>query len=330
MMVQCHSASMFHDYRLRGGSGGSFSLSATRKNYELSLAQLSVESEDPNASRIIRKNLYRPEVCSVGGCDKPSASRIAAGRCSRTSARPRQSEALRRREARLRQRRPRQDPRVLRDERVAEARARRVQARAALRGHLRAPAARLDRASAGLRCLCRGLRSPARHGHAGGRGRHPGRCREVADRGLRARPHDGGHPAPTGLVGRNEGHLRGAGQRGRAARGLRDERRRHGVREASPRSTVIPPSQNGLLVHDFDPTYARPTAGSRASCSRRRAATSARTRSTTRARSARPPIHQAELPTSTRGSSTPAKPGVHPRPPAHVPAQHGAHAELHE
>ena len=72
MMVQCHSSSMFHDYRLRGGSGGSFSLSATRKNYDLSLAQLSLESDDPNASRIIRKNLYRPEVCSVGGCDKPS------------------------------------------------------------------------------------------------------------------------------------------------------------------------------------------------------------------------------------------------------------------
>jgi hypothetical protein len=72
MMVQCHSASMFHDYRLRGGSGGSFSLSATRKNYELSLAQLAVESEDPNASRIIRKNLYRPEVCSVAGCEAPS------------------------------------------------------------------------------------------------------------------------------------------------------------------------------------------------------------------------------------------------------------------
>ena len=72
MMVQCHSASMFHDYRLRGGSGGSFSLSATRKNYDLSLAQLSVESEDPNASRIVRKNLYRPEVCGVAGCDKAS------------------------------------------------------------------------------------------------------------------------------------------------------------------------------------------------------------------------------------------------------------------
>ena len=72
MMVQCHSASMFHDYRLRGGSGGSFSLSATRKNYELSLAQLSLESDDPNASRMVRKNLYRPEVCGVAGCDKPA------------------------------------------------------------------------------------------------------------------------------------------------------------------------------------------------------------------------------------------------------------------
>lgn len=62
MMVQCHSAAMFHDYRLRGGSGGSFSLSATRRNYNLSLAQLSLESDDVGASRIVRKNLYRPEV----------------------------------------------------------------------------------------------------------------------------------------------------------------------------------------------------------------------------------------------------------------------------
>jgi len=70
MMVQCHSASMFHDYRLRGGAGGSFSLSATRRNYELSLQQLALESDDPNASRMIRKNLYRPEVCGVNGCNK--------------------------------------------------------------------------------------------------------------------------------------------------------------------------------------------------------------------------------------------------------------------
>jgi hypothetical protein len=66
MMVQCHSAAMFHDYRLRGGSGGAFSLSATRRNYELSLQQLSLDSEDVDASRIVRKNLYRPEIADTG------------------------------------------------------------------------------------------------------------------------------------------------------------------------------------------------------------------------------------------------------------------------
>ncbi len=72
MMIQCHSSGMFHDYRLHGGSSGTFSLSATRKNYELSLAQLSLESDDPSASRLLRKNLYRPEVCSLPGCEQPS------------------------------------------------------------------------------------------------------------------------------------------------------------------------------------------------------------------------------------------------------------------
>ncbi|MGC4094291.1 MAG: hypothetical protein QM756_41560 [Polyangiaceae bacterium] len=57
MMLGCHSAAMFHDYRLRGGSGGHFGLPPTRKNYELSLQQLALESPTPNASRIIRKNL---------------------------------------------------------------------------------------------------------------------------------------------------------------------------------------------------------------------------------------------------------------------------------
>jgi hypothetical protein len=62
MMAQCHSAGMFHDYRLRGGSAGSFSLAATRKNYALSVAQMSFESTDVSASRLVRKNLYRPEI----------------------------------------------------------------------------------------------------------------------------------------------------------------------------------------------------------------------------------------------------------------------------
>jgi hypothetical protein len=66
MMLQCHSAAMFHDYRLRGGSGGSFSLSATRRNYQLSLQQMALESDDPTASRLVRKNLYRPELQTNG------------------------------------------------------------------------------------------------------------------------------------------------------------------------------------------------------------------------------------------------------------------------
>ncbi len=62
MQMQCHSPSIFHDYRLRGGAAGSFSLTATRRNYKLSLDQLALESDDVRASRLVRKNLFRPEV----------------------------------------------------------------------------------------------------------------------------------------------------------------------------------------------------------------------------------------------------------------------------
>jgi hypothetical protein len=64
MMLQCHSAAMAHDYRLRGGSGGSFSYDATLKNYELTLEQLNFESPTVDASRIIRKNVLRPVVAA--------------------------------------------------------------------------------------------------------------------------------------------------------------------------------------------------------------------------------------------------------------------------
>lgn len=57
MMLGCHSPSAFHDYRLRGGSAGHFGLAATRRNYELTLEQVALESPDPNASRLLRKNL---------------------------------------------------------------------------------------------------------------------------------------------------------------------------------------------------------------------------------------------------------------------------------
>ncbi|MGD0673974.1 MAG: hypothetical protein ABSC94_01060 [Polyangiaceae bacterium] len=64
MMAQCHSAAMFHEYRLRGGSAGSFSLHTTQRNYEFSVAQMSFESDDVNASRLVRKNLYRPDIAA--------------------------------------------------------------------------------------------------------------------------------------------------------------------------------------------------------------------------------------------------------------------------
>lgn len=66
MMLQCHSSAQFHDYRLRGGSGGSFSYAATQHNYQLSLAQLAMESDDINVSRIVQKNLFRPAQGSIG------------------------------------------------------------------------------------------------------------------------------------------------------------------------------------------------------------------------------------------------------------------------
>src|SRR3984957_5413797 len=62
MMAQCHSAGMFHEYRLRGGSAGSFSYNTTLKNYTFSVQQMSFESDDVASSRLVRKNLYRPEV----------------------------------------------------------------------------------------------------------------------------------------------------------------------------------------------------------------------------------------------------------------------------
>lgn len=62
MMAQCHSAGMFHEFRLRGGSSGSFSYNTTMRNYLFSLQQMSFESDDVASSRLVRKNLYRPEV----------------------------------------------------------------------------------------------------------------------------------------------------------------------------------------------------------------------------------------------------------------------------
>jgi len=58
MFGNCHSPSMFHDLRLRGGSTGLFSRIALDRNYEMSRALLALEAEDPNQSRLIAKNLF--------------------------------------------------------------------------------------------------------------------------------------------------------------------------------------------------------------------------------------------------------------------------------
>ena len=66
MFLGCHSPSMFHDLRLRGGAGGVFSRIATRRNHEMSLHQLALESANPNDSRIIAKNLFPASDVSGG------------------------------------------------------------------------------------------------------------------------------------------------------------------------------------------------------------------------------------------------------------------------
>lgn len=58
MFLGCHSPQMFHDMRLRGGSGGQFSIVATRRNYDMSKLMLAIEAPDPNVSRLVAKNLY--------------------------------------------------------------------------------------------------------------------------------------------------------------------------------------------------------------------------------------------------------------------------------
>jgi WD40-like Beta Propeller Repeat len=61
MFQNCHSPAMFHDLRLRGGSRGTFSRIAFDRNYEIARSMLALESENPNDSRIIAKNLYSPD-----------------------------------------------------------------------------------------------------------------------------------------------------------------------------------------------------------------------------------------------------------------------------
>jgi hypothetical protein len=61
LAIGCHSPAMFHDYRLRGGSGGNFSVPTTATNYKLTREQIALETPDPSASRLIAKNLLRAD-----------------------------------------------------------------------------------------------------------------------------------------------------------------------------------------------------------------------------------------------------------------------------
>ncbi len=94
MFLGCHSPAMFHDLRLRGGARGDFSEIATRRNHEMSRLMLALESTDPNASRLIAKNLCPAETGGhgvkhrggvlledFGGCGDPDA-RAALERCA--------------------------------------------------------------------------------------------------------------------------------------------------------------------------------------------------------------------------------------------------------
>lgn len=66
MFLGCHSPSMGHDLRLRGGAAGVFSRVATLHNYEIASLMMAFESPDPNDSRLISKNLF-PHAQVPGG-----------------------------------------------------------------------------------------------------------------------------------------------------------------------------------------------------------------------------------------------------------------------
>ena len=200
MMLQCHSASMFHDYRLRGGSGGSFSLSATRQNYDLSIAQLSLESDDPEREPhrseeplppgdLRRRRLRQPGIAHRGGPlleDFGETRGDAATACDDAIARA----------VRLRQRRLDKIPAYcvirewLRRERDG------AQARAALRDRLREAPARARRSTRRRTSTCtrRARTSTSRQATLGAIGDVTTSARHVGDRGLRARPGDRRHP----------------------------------------------------------------------------------------------------------------------------------------
>lgn len=57
VLLGCHSPPSFNGFKLRAGSASSFGLATTRDNYHSVLKMVALESPDPNAGRLLRKNL---------------------------------------------------------------------------------------------------------------------------------------------------------------------------------------------------------------------------------------------------------------------------------
>ncbi len=56
VLLGCHSPPAFNGFKLRAGSASRFGLATTRDNYAAVLKQVALESPDPNAGRLLRKN----------------------------------------------------------------------------------------------------------------------------------------------------------------------------------------------------------------------------------------------------------------------------------
>ncbi len=200
---------------------------------------MSFESDDVSASRLVRKNLYRPDPlrrersghhasrrASLRGLQQPAprGHALCAGDVR---------HAVRPGGLFVRPRARRQDSRVLRHPRVAPARTRRARPLAHVGDRLRQQAhPRGTRPAARLRRL-RGRRQPAPR-----LGLDHGGCRAERRRRHGRRPDDlrprghGRRAASRGIVGRKDHRLRRPLHGERRPRRLHDERRRDGLREA--------------------------------------------------------------------------------------------------
>ena len=258
MMAQCHSAGDVP--RVPAARRLGRQLLVQHDPQELPLhgaADVVRERRRRRSSRLVRKNLYRPE-----GVDRArAASRTAAVRSSRTSATSLPSGALCDAAGYdVRRGAPRRHPGLLRRPRVAQARARRAQPAARL-GHrvrepARSPPATPDRPQdfdvfAGGASL---HVAPATFTGARACTLGADQAVDLTACGLGSGP-DVRRPAVSWDATKIAFAARASGER--SAGDLHDGRRRHGLREAA-RHRRPPRTGNGRLEHDFDPAFSPP------------------------------------------------------------------------